>query len=126
MEADVTAITTADLPAVREVRGPADSAVRDRQVLAASEAANAAAVSAEVASAEAAEAVLAAEVSEAAAVAAALAKAASAAADAEKTHFIAKNRTSQEVLFFQFSMFLPRKAATVWASLHSVSPARRP
>ena len=60
------------------------------------------------------------------AVAAALAKAASAAADAEKTHFIAKNRTSQEVLFFQFSMFLPRKAATVWASLHSVSPARRP
>ena len=62
----------------------------------------------------------------AAAVAAALAKAASAAADADKPHFIAKNRTSQEVLFFQLSMFLPRKAATVWASLHSVSPARRP
>ena len=60
------------------------------------------------------------------AMAAALAQAASAAADAEKTHFIAKNRTSQEVLFFQLSMFLPRKAATVWASLHSVSPARRP
>ena len=65
-------------------------------------------------------------VSAAAAAAVVSAKAASAAADAEKTHFIAKNRTSWEVLFFQFSMFLPRKAATVWASLHSVSPARRP
>ena len=86
-----------------------------------SAAAAAAVVSVAAASVGAAAAAVAAE-----AVAAALAKAASAAADAEKTHFIAKNRTSQEVLFFQFSMFLPRKAATVWASLHSVSPARRP
>ena len=73
-----------------------------------SAAAAAAVVSVAAASVGAAAAAVAAE-----AVAAALAKAASAAADAEKTHFIAKNRTSQEVLFFQFSMFLPRKAATV-------------